>query len=45
MALKAFIVEDQPSVKESLVEALSELGSIEAARHAIMEWETSEEEG
>ncbi len=37
MALKAFIVEDQPSVKESLVEALSELGSIETAGWAATE--------
>ena len=31
MALKAFIVEDQPSVRDSLVEALNELAGIEPA--------------
>jgi len=31
LALKAFIVEDQPAVRDSLVEALSELGGIEPA--------------
>lgn len=31
MALKAFIVEDQPQVRDSLVEALTELAGIEPA--------------
>jgi DNA-binding NarL/FixJ family response regulator len=31
LALKAFIVEDQPSVRDSLVEALNELAGIEPA--------------
>ena len=31
MALKAFIVEDQPSVRDSLVEAINELAGIEPA--------------
>ena len=39
MALKAFIVEDQPSVRDSLVEALSELGHIECAGWAPTEKE------
>ena len=34
MALKAFIVEDQPRIRDSLVEALAELGSIEAVGSA-----------
>ena len=34
MALKAFIVEDQPQVRDSLVEALAELGSIESVGSA-----------
>lgn len=33
MALKAYVVEDQAPVRESLVEALSELGGIEPAGH------------
>ena len=37
MALQAFIVEDQPPVRESLLEALAELGGIEPAG-----WATSE---
>lgn len=34
MALKAFIVEDQPQIRDSLVEALAELGKIEAVGFA-----------
>ena len=37
MALKAFIVEDQPQVRDSLVEALAELGNIEAVGSAADE--------
>lgn len=37
MALKAFIVEDQPEVCESLSEALSELGNIETVASAASE--------
>ena len=37
MALKAFIVEDQDPVRESLTEALSEMGSIETAGWASTE--------
>ena len=37
MALKAFIVEDQPSVRDILLEALAELGGIEAAGWAANE--------
>ena len=37
MALKAFIVEDQPPIRESLTEALSELGSIETTGWAATE--------
>ena len=37
MALKAFVVEDQPSVRDSLLEALNELASIEAAGWAADE--------
>jgi len=37
LALQAFIVEDQPPVRESLLEALAELGGIEPAG-----WATSE---
>lgn len=37
MALKAFIVEDQPSVRDSLVEALTEMAGIECAGWATDE--------
>lgn len=37
MALKAFLVEDQPSVRDSLAEALAELASIELAGWAADE--------
>ncbi|HYE39702.1 MAG TPA: response regulator [Ramlibacter sp.] len=37
MPLKAFIVEDQPSVRDSLVEALAEIGGIESAGWAADE--------
>lgn len=37
MALKAFVVEDQPAVRESLVAALSELAGIETAGWAATE--------
>ena len=37
MALKAFVVEDQPAVRESLVAALSELAGIETACWAASE--------
>ena len=37
MALKAFIVEDQPSVRDSLVEAINELAGIEPAGWAADE--------
>ena len=37
MALKAFVVEDQPAVRESLVAALSELAGIETAGSAATE--------
>ena len=37
MALKAFIVEDQPSVRDSLLEALDELAGIEPAGWAANE--------
>lgn len=37
MALKAFIVEDQPQIRDSLVEALAELGRIEAVGFATDE--------
>lgn len=37
MALKAFIVEDQEPIRESLSEALNELGSIETAGWAATE--------
>lgn len=37
MALKAFIVEDQPPVRDILLEALAELGGIEAAGWAVNE--------
>ena len=37
MALKAFVVEDQAPIRESLVEALSELAGIEAAGWAANE--------
>lgn len=37
MALKAFIVEDQPQIRDSLVEALAELGKIEAVGFAADE--------
>ena len=37
MALKAFLVEDQPSIRDSLSEALSELGSIETTGWAATE--------
>ena len=39
MALKAFLVEDQVSVRDSLVEALRELGRIELAGWAATEKE------
>lgn len=37
MALKAFIVEDQPQIRDSLIETLAELGSIEAVGSAADE--------
>lgn len=37
MALKAFVVEDQPAVRDSLVEALTELAQIEPAGWAADE--------
>lgn len=37
MALKAFLVEDQASVRDSLVEALAELGHIETTAWAATE--------
>jgi DNA-binding NarL/FixJ family response regulator len=37
LALKAFIVEDQPAIRDSLLEALSELAGIEAAGWASTE--------
>lgn len=37
MALKAFVVEDNPAIRESLVEALSELGGIETSGWAADE--------
>ena len=37
MALKAFVVEDNPAIRDSLVEALSELGGIETAGSAADE--------
>jgi two-component system OmpR family response regulator len=37
LALKAFVVEDQPSVRDSLVEALTELAQIEPAGWATDE--------
>ena len=37
LALKAFILEDQPAVRDSLVEALAEVGGIEAAGWAADE--------
>ena len=37
MALKAFIVEDQAQIRDSLVEALAELGKIEAVGFAADE--------
>jgi DNA-binding NarL/FixJ family response regulator len=37
LALKAFIVEDQPQVRQSLLEALDELAAIEAAGWAADE--------
>ena len=37
MALKAFVVEDLAAIRESLVEALSELGGIETAGWAANE--------
>jgi DNA-binding NarL/FixJ family response regulator len=37
LALKAFIVEDQPQIRDSLVEALAELGKIEAVGFAADE--------
>ena len=37
MALKAFVVEDQAPIREALVEALAELGGIEAAGWAADE--------
>jgi DNA-binding NarL/FixJ family response regulator len=39
LALKAFIVEDQIPIRDSLVEALAELGSIETAGSATTEKE------
>ena len=37
MALKAFVLEDQPSVRDSLVEALSEIAGIETVGWATTE--------
>ena len=37
MALKAFLVEDQPSIRDSLIEALSELAGFEIAGWAADE--------
>jgi DNA-binding NarL/FixJ family response regulator len=37
LALKAFLVEDQPPIRDSLMEALSELGAIECAGWAATE--------
>ena len=37
MALKAFIVEDQPQIRDSLIETLAELGDIEAVGSAADE--------
>ena len=37
MALKAFLVEDQPAIRESLMEALSEIAGIEIAGWAADE--------
>jgi two-component system OmpR family response regulator len=37
LALKAFIVEDQPQIRDSLIEALAELGKIEAVGSAADE--------
>lgn len=37
MALKAFVVEDQPAVRDSLLEALAEIAGIESAGWAATE--------
>lgn len=37
MALKAFVVEDNPSIRDSLIEALAELAGIETAGSAATE--------
>ena len=37
MALKAYVVEDQPAIRESLLEALAEIGGIEGAGWASTE--------
>ncbi|NML46497.1 response regulator transcription factor [Ramlibacter sp. G-1-2-2] len=37
MALQAFVVEDQPQIRDSLIEALAELGNIATAGHASNE--------
>ncbi len=37
MALKAYVVEDNPGIRDSLIEALSEIGGIEAAGSAVDE--------
>ena len=37
LALKAFVVEDQPPIRESLLEALAEIGGIEGAGWASTE--------
>ena len=37
MALKAYVVEDQPALRESLLEALAEIGGIEGAGWASTE--------
>lgn len=37
MALKAFVVEDNPSIRDSLVEALAELAGIETCGNAATE--------
>jgi DNA-binding NarL/FixJ family response regulator len=37
LALKAYVVEDQPAIRESLLEALAEIGGIEGAGWASTE--------
>jgi DNA-binding NarL/FixJ family response regulator len=37
VALKAYVVEDNPNIRDSLIEALSEIGGIESAGSALDE--------